>query len=322
MFQDDALFPHRDVAANIAFGLRMQGVGKAQARARVEELLGLVGLPGRERRSVASLSGGEQKRVALARALAPGPRVLLLDEPLGALDRPLHDRLVTDLGELFATIGQTALYVTHDVGRGVRARGEGGGHARGPDRPGRDAGGALGTPGRRVGRPVRRAHERRRGRCRRDRRPPRGCHLPPRPRRRRDRRRQPPRRAARHALGAFDDGREIVSAETGLEPPAPGTRVAVEIDPAAVVEIPALPRARRPRLVVVVVVVVVQGVEIEIIEVELVVLFFQFELRLLVVPALAHDRLPFVFDVSRRGRGTPRTLQRPSARWRSGHRPP
>ena len=115
MFQDDALFPHRDVAANVAFGLRMQGVSRTAAAARVAELLDLVGLGGREHRAIASLSGGERKRVALARALAPAPRVLLLDEPLGALDRPLHDRLVAELRDLFDEIGQTALYVTHDV---------------------------------------------------------------------------------------------------------------------------------------------------------------------------------------------------------------
>lgn len=115
MFQDDALFPHRDVSANIGFGLRMQSVDKATTATRVTELLGLVGLEGREHRAIRSLSGGERKRVALARALAPTPRVLLLDEPLGALDRPLHDRLVIELGDLFAEIGQTTLYVTHDV---------------------------------------------------------------------------------------------------------------------------------------------------------------------------------------------------------------
>jgi len=115
MFQDDALFPHRDVAANIAFGLRMQGAARAEQEARVTELLALIGLEGREHRAVASLSGGERKRVALARALAPAPRVLLLDEPLGALDRALHDRLVSELRALFDEIDQTAVYVTHDV---------------------------------------------------------------------------------------------------------------------------------------------------------------------------------------------------------------
>ena len=97
MFQDDALFPHRDVLGNVGFGLRMEGLPAPEARARVSELLELVGLAGTERRSVRSLSGGERKRVALARALAPRPRMLLLDEPLGALDRPLHDRLLEDL---------------------------------------------------------------------------------------------------------------------------------------------------------------------------------------------------------------------------------
>lgn len=115
MFQDDALFPHRDVAENVGFGLRMQSLAPTLIAARVAELLDLVGLTGRGHRSIRSLSGGERKRVALARALAPRPRVLLLDEPLGALDRPLHERLVADLGDLFAAIAQTTVYVTHDV---------------------------------------------------------------------------------------------------------------------------------------------------------------------------------------------------------------
>ena len=114
VFQDHALFPHRDVGGNVGFGLRMHGALRERIDARVRELLELVGLAGFEKRSVATLSGGEQQRVALARALAPEPRVLLLDEPLGSLDRRLRDRLLTDLARLFAELGVTALYVTHD----------------------------------------------------------------------------------------------------------------------------------------------------------------------------------------------------------------
>ena len=114
MFQDHALFPHRDVAANVAFGLRMQGVASGDAQTRVGELLELVGLSGFDRRAVRELSGGEQQRVALARALAPDPRLLMLDEPLGALDRVLRERLVSELGAIFARRERTILLVTHD----------------------------------------------------------------------------------------------------------------------------------------------------------------------------------------------------------------
>src|SRR4051794_27947878 len=114
MFQDHALFPHRDVAANVAFGLRVQGISTVETQARVQELLELVGLAGFERRAVRDLSGGEQQRVALARALAPDPRLLMLDEPLGALDRVLRERLVSELGAIFARRERTILLVTHD----------------------------------------------------------------------------------------------------------------------------------------------------------------------------------------------------------------
>lgn len=114
MFQDYALFPHRDVAGNIGFGLRMQGHTRAEVSRRVAEVLELVGLPGFESRSVGTLSGGEQQRVALARTLAPAPRLLLLDEPLGSLDRGLRERLVSELAAIFASLGTSVIYVTHD----------------------------------------------------------------------------------------------------------------------------------------------------------------------------------------------------------------
>jgi thiamine transport system ATP-binding protein len=114
VFQDHALFDHKDVAGNVAFGLRMHGVDAATVARRVDELLELVGLPGYESRSIATLSGGEQQRVALARALAPEPGVLLLDEPLGSLDRRLRDRLLEDLAALFEQLAVTAIHVTHD----------------------------------------------------------------------------------------------------------------------------------------------------------------------------------------------------------------
>ena len=114
MFQDYALFPHKDVAGNVAFGLRMQGRSPAEIARRTQEVLALVDLEGFDGRSVTTLSGGEQQRVALARALAPEPRLLMLDEPLGALDRTLRERLTTELEHLLHGIGMTSIYVTHD----------------------------------------------------------------------------------------------------------------------------------------------------------------------------------------------------------------
>jgi ABC-type Fe3+/spermidine/putrescine transport system ATPase subunit len=114
MFQDYALFPHRDVAANVAFGLRMQSLSRQQIEARTREMLGLVGLSGYEHRRVYELSGGEQQRVALARSLAPDPRLLMLDEPLGSLDRALREELMNELRAILKRVGVTAIYVTHD----------------------------------------------------------------------------------------------------------------------------------------------------------------------------------------------------------------
>ncbi len=114
MFQDFALFPHRDVAGNVGFGLRMRGDERRAAQRRVAEVLDLVGLPGAEARSVSALSGGEQQRVALARALAPEPRLLMLDEPMGSLDRALRERLPAELRSIALRLGLTMLYVTHD----------------------------------------------------------------------------------------------------------------------------------------------------------------------------------------------------------------
>ncbi len=114
MFQDYLLFPHRDVRDNVAFGLRVHHLPEREVTERVAQVLDLVGLGGYGRRPVTELSGGEQQRVALARALAPTPRLLMLDEPLGALDRSLRTRLLDDLAALFERLDLPIIYVTHD----------------------------------------------------------------------------------------------------------------------------------------------------------------------------------------------------------------
>ncbi|MDJ0767653.1 MAG: ABC transporter ATP-binding protein [Ilumatobacter sp.] len=114
VFQDEQLFPHLSVAGNVGFGLRMQGVGRDERRRRVDAMLELVGLSGFGERAIDNLSGGEAKRVALARSLAPSPDVLLLDEPLTGLDRELHDRLAVDVSQILRRAATTALWVTHD----------------------------------------------------------------------------------------------------------------------------------------------------------------------------------------------------------------
>ncbi len=114
MFQDYALFPHRSVAQNVAFGLRMQNLPPDEIKERVAEALARVNLQSFANRRVTDLSGGEQQRVALARALTPQPRLLMLDEPLGALDRSLREQLGDELRQLLHETGIPAIYVTHD----------------------------------------------------------------------------------------------------------------------------------------------------------------------------------------------------------------
>lgn len=114
VFQDGQLFPHMSVAQNVAFGLQMQGVSRATQAKRTAELLDLVGLPGTQMRSVNQLSGGERQRIALARTLAPSPRVILLDEPLSSLDTDLRERLALDIRRVLEDVGATWIIVTHD----------------------------------------------------------------------------------------------------------------------------------------------------------------------------------------------------------------
>jgi putative spermidine/putrescine transport system ATP-binding protein len=114
VFQDYALFPHMTVAENVEYGLKVRGVGRADRRGRVTEALAMVRLPGYDERKPAQLSGGQRQRVALARALVNEPAVLLLDEPLGALDLKLRQEMQIELKAIQQDIGLTFVYVTHD----------------------------------------------------------------------------------------------------------------------------------------------------------------------------------------------------------------
>lgn len=115
VFQDNQLFPHRTTAENVEFGLKLAGVSRDERRSRSARWLARVGLDGFGSRRVTELSGGEAKRVALARTLAVEPPVVLLDEPLTGLDRDLHDQLVVELADLLHDTAATAILVTHDV---------------------------------------------------------------------------------------------------------------------------------------------------------------------------------------------------------------
>ena len=114
VFQDNQLFPHLTVGQNIAYSLKIKRVDKKITEQKVREVTSLVGLTHLIDRTVTNLSGGEAKRIAVARALVAEPKVLLLDEPLTGLDPDLHGRLLEDLGKLLRTRGTTVLHVTHD----------------------------------------------------------------------------------------------------------------------------------------------------------------------------------------------------------------
>jgi len=119
IFQQLALFPHLNVFDNVSFGLEMKGVGRPERKRRVEQMLALVRLEGLEARTVDQLSGGQRQRVAMARALVNDPDVLLLDEPLGALDLQLRLRMQEELRRLQQSLGSTFIFVTHDQGEAI-----------------------------------------------------------------------------------------------------------------------------------------------------------------------------------------------------------
>ena len=119
VFQDNQLFPHFDVADNVSYSLRVRGMAKRERRNVAEEWLSRFGLTGLSHRRVTELSGGEAKRVALARTMAGQPRVVLLDEPLTGLDDHLHEQLLADIRSVFDRLGTTVVHVTHDRAEGA-----------------------------------------------------------------------------------------------------------------------------------------------------------------------------------------------------------
>jgi thiamine transport system ATP-binding protein len=120
VFQDNQLFPHLSVFDNVAYSLRIKRVSKALQNEKVNEVLQLVGMQDLAHRDVEHLSGGEAKRIAVARALVADPFILLLDEPLTGLDTELHDRLLEDMGVLLRARGTTVVHVTHDHNEATR----------------------------------------------------------------------------------------------------------------------------------------------------------------------------------------------------------
>ena len=120
VFQDNQLFPHLSVFNNIAYSLRIKRVSKALQTEKVNEMLSLIGMEDLAHRDVGQLSGGEAKRIAVARALVADPFILLLDEPLTGLDAELHDRLLDDIGALLRARRTTVVHVTHDHNEAAR----------------------------------------------------------------------------------------------------------------------------------------------------------------------------------------------------------
>ena len=193
VFQDYALFPHMTVGDNVGYGLMVRRVGRAERRARVGEALEMVRLPGFEKRKPGQLSGGQRQRVALARALVNRPKLLLLDEPLGALDLKLREEMQIELKAIQKDVGITFLFVTHDQDEALTLSDRMAVFNARPDRADRLARRGVREPGDRVRGRLRRDVEPDLGRCRAlDHRRRGHVHRPP--------REDPPRRPRRAAV--------------------------------------------------------------------------------------------------------------------------